>query len=106
MSKEQEFLENLKNPITARLKQAVNEFFQNHCHSIHLAHPYEYYKDAYVVEVMADDKDILIATEEILISTIEKYLKKPRVNVRKHPTQLSDGLYRRTYYVYVNVIET
>ncbi len=98
-TEQQEFLEKLKNPTKALLNQAVQEFHQNHCNSIEIAHAYESYKNEYVVEVWADNHDILLATESILASTIKKYLNNPLINIRIHPDELPNGLYRRTYFV-------
>jgi len=96
-TKQQEFLDYLKNPTKARLQQAVDEFYENHRDSIHSVFMYEYYKDEYAIEIMADART-WYETDQILMSTMGKYLKNPVVKLRIH-TEEEDGLFRRSYFV-------
>lgn len=97
-TEQQEFLDYLKNPTKARLKQAVNEFYENHRNSLYSVFAYEHHKGTYIIEVKAGNHGILYATEKMLASTIAKYLKRPVINIRSHPKE-KDGLFTRTYYV-------
>jgi len=98
MSKQQEFLDNLKNPTKAHLKQAVTEFQEAHNSEIYSAIVYGNYKDEYTIEITSKNRVSWRDPEEELIELIKKYLKKPWINIRIHPDQV-DGRFVRTYYV-------
>ena len=100
VTKQQEFLETLKNPTKARLGQAVDEFYQNYCKSIHTVYMYEERntKGQFIVEVVADNHVILFSANQILVSIIGKYLKAPLIQRRIHPEKVG-GFVRFTYYV-------
>lgn len=97
-TKQQEFLDALTNPTKAHVKQAADEFYENYSHSIHSVITYEHYPDEYTIEVVANNPGILLATRQILISTIEKHLNMPMINMRTHP-EGEAGFFRQSYYV-------
>ncbi len=99
MIEQQEFLDYLKNPIRTQLRRAVEEFYQAHRSSIHIAHSYEYYDNGYIVDVQSDDIEALSDMEPTLVSTIEKYLKNAFITIRTREDLRPNGLYRWTYHV-------
>lgn len=98
MTKQQEFLDTLTNPAKARLKQAVQEFSQTYSESILTAYVYEHYKDEYVVEVMADNAEILLFARKTLLVMIEKCMNNPMVNLRSHIRD-KNGVFTQIFYV-------
>jgi len=100
MSKQQEFLDYLKNPTRTRLRQAVEEFYQAFSNSIQVAYSYEHCESGeYIVEIQSMQRNIVIETQSDLISTIQKYLTDPFIDIRSHEWDDFNGLHKWTWLV-------
>ena len=105
MTEQQEFLENLKNPTKARIKEAVKHFQQSHGKSIreiriaqNINHVQGCEND-FAIEVRADSHGILLSTSLIFINTLERFMNNPIINRRTWVEEDFDGTYSSTYYV-------
>ena len=80
MTKQEDFLEHLKDPTKGYLKQAAKDFLADHKNSLSkiLVTESEYVKNGFTVSVMATNHGILLVTSIIFV---EHYLRKHLPNL-------------------------
>ncbi len=105
VNKQQEFLENLKNPTKARIKEAVKHFQQNHGKSIreiritqNINHV-QGCENQFAIDVIADNHGILLVTSRIFCNKLERFMNNSIISRHEWIEEDFDGTYRITYYV-------
>lgn len=98
ITKQQEFLDKLKDPNKALLEEAIRDFLA--CNeNIHAEYTAEY-STGYVVDLMSASLVDLENAADNFVETINKFLNNPGVHVR---AQWGDDplpyTYRRSYYI-------
>lgn len=100
-SKQEEFLERLKDPLKAKLIDAVKEFRAAYPNVIHDVVVFkEPSGNTYYIDVYAKNPAILADTRKSFIETIDKYLPENTwINDRSHDDEYQHGLYRHSYFI-------
>lgn len=98
MTKEQKFLDKLKDPNKAQIKEAIQYFLDSNENM--RAEPMVEYGTGYVVVLMAVSIAEMEVAGDNFVAALEKFLDKPGIHVRAH---WGDGpkpySYRRSYYI-------
>lgn len=103
MSKQQEFLENLRNPTKARIRDAVDRLLEHDWGgilAIHITQNIEQScENEFSVEAIANNFGILLSTTLIFTNTLERFMNNAIIRGRTNVDELPDGTFKIIYYV-------
>lgn len=103
MTKQQEFLDYLKNPTKARIRSAADCFLEGQWHgmiTIHITQNIEQScENEFSVEVIADNFGILLSTSLIFLNILKRFMKRAIITRRTDVDEPPDGTFKVTYYV-------
>ncbi len=97
MTKQQDFLNRLKDPNKALLKEAIR-YFLEHNENIHAEYMHEY-RGGYVVDLMARSHEEMEPASSNLADTLEKFLNEPAVHIRAHWSEPPPFICRTSYFI-------
>lgn len=97
-TKQQEFLETLKDPTHANLLKACGKFQADRYHSIKDIKVFKTEGGGYTLRVFAANRAALKVAEPDFLNLLRKYIVKPLINVVSDVTTQVDGDYVRTFY--------
>lgn len=102
-TKQQEFLEDLKNPTKGRISKAVKHFQQNHgetVREIRITQNIEQcYENEFTIVIIGGNYNLLLKETFNFVDTLEQFMKNAIINRPTWITEEFDGTYRVTYYV-------
>lgn len=97
MSKQQEFLDKLKDPVKVRLKEAVR-YYQTFNNKIRIVFVEEDSK-RYVIDIMANTRKAIDSATIDFGMMLGKFIDKPAVNTRLRAYTNHPYTYRRSFYI-------
>jgi len=97
MSKQQKFLDKLKDPNKVLLKDAIR-YFLEHNKNMRVAFMHDY-GGGYVVDLMARSHEEMEPASSNFAATLEKFLNKPAVHIRAHWSEPPPFICRCSYFI-------
>lgn len=103
MTEQQEFLDYLKNPTKARIKEGVSHFQSGKWAGILTIDVKQSIEqdceNEYSIEIVADNFGILLSTTMLFANSLKRFMKNPIINCHTGVKENFDGTFRLIYYV-------
>lgn len=102
MTKQQDFLENLKNPTLARIKEAINHFQESDLNRIEVSITQsieQRYENQVLVELISDSYQILLEITMFFPEKLRQFMKSVIICKRLFISEKSAGTFKLIYYI-------